>query len=108
VPNTKSNIPLLTPRADVHATEDALVLLMDLPGVLPADLSVRLDRGLLFIEGVERNPEGVAGARLRRALAVQQRVDTAAIQATLRDGVLTLRLPRPGTDHPRHTDLLEA
>lgn len=101
-------LPVSTPRADLHSTDDALVLVMDLPGVVPDDLSVRLDRGLLFVEGLERDPHGAPQLRHRRALALQRRVDADAIQATLRDGVLTLRLPLLDADRPRKIDVVEA
>ncbi len=108
MPKSGPNIPLRTPRADLHMTSDALVIVMDIPGVLPTDLSVRLDRGLLFVEGVERIPGGDPQARVRRALVLQRQVDATAIEATLRQGVLTLRLPCPGILPPSRRGPLEA
>lgn len=106
--NASKSAEVRTPRADLHTTDDALVVVMDLPGVRPEDLSVRLDRGLLFVEGVERRPDGAELVRNRRAIALQRRVDAEAIEATLRDGVLTLRLPRVDADRPRDIEVVQA
>lgn len=108
MPNSGPHIPLRTPRADLHTTSNMLVVVMDIPGVLPTDLCVRLDRGLLFVDGVERIPGGEPQARVRRALVLQRQVDPTAIQATLQHGVLTLRLPCPSIVPPPRRDLLEA
>jgi HSP20 family protein len=107
-PETDTPVPVRTPRADLHSTDDALLVLMDLPGVRADDLTVRLDRGLLFIEGIERDDEGAERRRNRRAIALQRRVDADGIEARLRDGVLTLRLPRLDADRPRSIAVVEA
>jgi HSP20 family molecular chaperone IbpA len=92
-----------TPRVDVLETPDGLVLLLDVPGVKPGDVDVRFERGELVVHGRCEPAEPPAGACLAaeyetgdyyRAFIVSQDVDAAKIEAELKHGVLTVRLPK--------------
>jgi HSP20 family protein len=98
----------LHPRADFYENDQEMLLVVDLPGVASRDLTVQVERGMLFIEGTRPAPEGQEPTRLRRAVALRGRVDPEGIQADLRDGVLTVHLPRAGADRPHRVPVADA
>lgn len=91
------------PDVDIYETEDSLVLLADLPGVKPDQLDVRLEKDILTIQG-HATPADVAPRNLvhaeyqtgdyYRAFTLSEDIDQDRIQASLKNGVLTLRLPK--------------
>ena len=98
------------PSVDVHEDEEHITLNADLPGVAPADLNVSVDGNVLTIEGAAKlqTPEGmkVAYAELRtpyyvREFTLSSELDTSAIKAELREGVLTLNIPKREHAKPR-------
>ena len=54
------------PPADIHETEDGLVLLFALPGVAPEDIEVQLEHGELCVSAVRRLKSPRPNAVLRR------------------------------------------
>lgn len=97
-----ADLPQLTPQADVFASGDAIVMLLDMPGADPDGLSVTLDRRQVTIAA----PMGLSPAagtlvhreiqegRYRRAFALPDDVDEEHIAAALTDGTLRLTLPK--------------
>lgn len=94
---------ILRPDVDIVETDDHVVLVADIPGVAPEDVDVRLERRVLTIRARTREPQpegfrrihlehGAAG--YERAFTVSPDVDEDGIEATVADGVLTLRLPK--------------
>jgi HSP20 family molecular chaperone IbpA len=82
----------------------------DLPGVDEKHVNVRLEGGVLSIEGTpEREPEAgwtpvyleYQPGGYQREFAISERIDTEKVQASLRDGVLELRLPKLDRHRPR-------
>ena len=97
-------------RVDVYEDEAGITLTADLPGVASERLNLQVDNNILSIEGeaVLDLPKGmqaryaeVRNPRYRRSFTLSSELDTAAIQANLKDGVLTLRLPRKAIYQPR-------
>ena len=94
------------PPVDIFEKEGAIFLMADLPGVKPEGLSVNLDNGILTIEG---KTTGTAGTYLTkeyepasfyRRFKVTDDIDEAGIRAGLKNGVLTLTLPRRAKAKP--------
>jgi len=93
------------PPVDVREEKDSFVLTSEVPGVRPSDLSVRVDGGIVTIEG-RRPLEKEARSALRierpygsfaRAVHLPAPVDPSGVSARVRDGVLQVLLPRsPG------------
>jgi HSP20 family protein len=54
------------PPADIHETEDGLVLLFALPGVAPEDIDVHLEQGELTVSAVRRLKSPRRNAVIRR------------------------------------------
>jgi HSP20 family protein len=91
-----------TPRADILETSDELLLMLDLPGVRTDGVDVRFERGELTVHG-RCEPSQPSGQCLAtefevgdfyRAFLIGQEVAADKISAELKDGVLTVHLPR--------------
>ena len=96
------------PPVDIFETNEALVVVADMPGVTPEGVEVNLNGDELTIEGRVRAVEyeglkplhveyGV-GAYYRR-FTLGKQINRDAIEAQLRNGVLTLKLPK--AEHAR-------
>ncbi len=96
---------------DIHETEDAFVFEADLPGVKADDLDIEIDQKVLTIKATRemKNTEHKEGFhRTERAYGVferrftlGERVDPDTIEATLDDGVLTIRMAKAEDQKPR-------
>jgi HSP20 family protein len=99
----------LTPRVDILETEDELLLVADLPGVQSQDVDVRFENGELTLHG-RRNLSHVGKqpvyaeyevANYFRAFRVSEQVAPDKIAAELKNGVLTVHLPKAEAVKPR-------
>ncbi len=98
-----------TPAADIYSTDDAITVVADMPGVSKDALEIDLREGVLTLTGkVETPPEDYRelqreyriGGYLRK-FNISDQIDQSAIEATLKDGVLTLTLPKAEEARPR-------
>jgi HSP20 family protein len=95
------------PLADLEETDDAYTVELDLPGVVQDDLDVQLDDRVLTVSGEihERQRKGILHRRGRRSgrfhysVSLPGELDEEHVDAQLRDGVLTLRVPK--AEHSR-------
>lgn len=101
--------PLL-PRVDVLEDQTGITLLADLPGVAREQLELKVDGDTLLIEGTVSSvtPEGleatyaeVRSPLYRRAFTLSRELDSARIEANLKNGVLNLRIPKQQHAQPR-------
>jgi HSP20 family molecular chaperone IbpA len=98
------------PAVDVFEDASGITLLADMPGVSKDQLEVRVEGDALLIEGgVQRlTPDGLEAVyaevrvpRYRRSFTLSRELDTARIEANLKDGVLTLRIHKQAHAQPR-------
>ena len=99
-----------TPSVDVYETADAFVVTAELPGLARADIDIRFHDGHLTLQGTRRKAdvpcerfhrvERGHGTFFRR-FALPTTVDPEAISADLKDGVLTVIVPKAADDSPR-------
>lgn len=92
------------PDADLIEADDRYELVLDVPGVAPGGVRVRVDGPKLLIEG--EKPAGRCAGRLslaerspgpfQREFLLPADVDGARVSARLDDGLLTVVLPRRG------------
>jgi len=104
----------LSPAVDIYEEATGITLLVDMPGVAKDRLDVRVEADRLFLEGraVIDIPAGFALYHAevhepvyRRSFVMGPELDTAAIDANLKDGVLTLRIPRSQEARPRRIEI---
>jgi len=98
------------PYTDIYETDDALTLVMEMPGVRKDDIEVSIDDDVLQVEGhidftnyAEMRPvytEYNVG-HYRRRFSLSSRIDRNRISAGVDDGVLTLTLPKAEEAKPR-------
>jgi HSP20 family protein len=102
------------PTADIFETEDTLTLVLEMPGVDRSDIDVNVDSGLLTIEGrIDFNKyEGLQPVYseynigpYRRSFRLSNRIDQDKIKAEMRDGVITLTLPKAEEAKPRRIEV---
>jgi HSP20 family molecular chaperone IbpA len=106
--------PALLPPVDVFEDASGITLLADLPGVNRDDLAIGVDGRSLTIEAPVRLGESeslqsvyteVRANHYRRSFELSADLDTARIDAGLKDGVLTLRIPKLEQAKPRRIDV---
>jgi len=98
------------PATNVFETTESFVVKADVPGLTEADVSVSVEDDVLVVRGERRTqaPEGYrvhlrerAPVAFTRKLPLPARVATDAVSATLKDGVLTVTLPKAQEALPR-------
>jgi HSP20 family protein len=100
-----AQLPMGAPRVDVYEQGGYLVVKADVPGVRKEDLQVELDDGDLVIQGETRSENEVKEdqyyrmerriGRFYRRLPLHFEARPEDIQATVNDGVLEVRIPKP-------------
>jgi len=98
------------PRTDIYERDDALVLVADMPGVDEKTIDINVDRRVLTITGRVAT-EQVENYRLtyaeyetgdfERSFTLTEEVDVEKIEATVKNGVLRLVLPKSEEAKPR-------
>jgi HSP20 family protein len=100
----------LTPAVDILEDEGGITVKADLPGVARNDLTIRVDGDTLTVEGAMSLGEApnlgavyaeVRLAHFRRSFVLSRDLDTERIDAALKDGVLTLSVPKLEKAKPR-------
>jgi HSP20 family protein len=99
-----------TPAMDLYQTSDDIVAIVELPGMRKEDIEISLHDGMLTISG-ERKEEKAEGekaarserfvGRFRRSISLPTRVDSNKVNATYRDGILTVTLPKAEEAKPK-------
>jgi HSP20 family protein len=98
------------PYADIYETDEALTVLMEMPGVAREGVSVALEDDVLRVEGrIDFSKyEGMEPVytefnvgHYTRSFALSGKIDRERIGAQLEDGVLVLTLPKAREAQPR-------
>lgn len=103
----------ITPRFDIWEGEDAFILYGDFPGVTPEDLDIQFENQVLTVQGRVTSRSGMENvlhaeygpSDFYRSFTLGESINSEAISAELRDGVLTLRLPKSDRAKPRRIPL---
>jgi HSP20 family protein len=108
---------LWAPPVDIYETDDAFVLKAELPGFRKEDVTIEMQENRLIIRGERKREEEVkedqyhrlerAYGRFERAFWLPTTVDAEKIQATFKDGVLELRLPKSEAAKPKRIAIAE-
>ena len=106
--------PTLLPPVDIVPDASTIILYADMPGVDNKDLAVGVDGRTLIIEGPVTLGEAnalvsvyaeVRSNRYRRSFDLSSELDTGAIEASLKDGVLMVRIPKSEQAKPRRIEV---
>nr|WP_321402625.1 Hsp20/alpha crystallin family protein [uncultured Desulfobacter sp.] len=104
-----------TPSVDIYENENEILLYADMPGVHKEDVTVNIENGKLSISGVRRlDHQGVStweefvDIEYVRSFSIPQTINVEDVQAKLKDGVLTLHLPKSEAAKPRLVEIKAA
>ena len=98
------------PNTDIYETEEALTLVMEMPGVEKKDVSVQLESDVLRVDGridfskydgLEPVYAEYNIGHFTRGFTLSDKIDQDGISAELADGVLTLTLKKAKATLPR-------
>jgi len=98
------------PSTDIYETEDALTVVMEVPGVEKKDVDVRLENDTLRVdarldfgkyEGLDPLYTEYNVGHFSRAFSLSSKIDQQQISAHLENGVLTLTLKKLREAMPR-------
>jgi HSP20 family molecular chaperone IbpA len=104
----------LVPAVDIFENAQGITVLADMPGVSKDKLNIQADRNALLIEGdavidmpqqMEALYADVQSTRYRRTFVLSSELDADRIEASLKDGVLTVRIPKRAEFRPRKIDV---
>ena len=111
--NTPATAALIPP-VDIHEDDSGITVIADLPGATRETLSIDINGDTLTLEagvGLEQ-PQGlqavyveVRSPRYRRSFTLSRELDSTHIDATLKDGVLRLRVPKLERAKPRRIEV---
>jgi HSP20 family protein len=103
-----------SPALDLYQNNDNIVAQVELPGMRKEDIEISLHDGTLSIAG-ERKMESPDGEKVerseryvgkfRRSITLPVRVDASKVNATYRDGILTVTLPKAEEAKPRQIQI---
>lgn len=91
------------PRTNLYDVGDRLELMVEVPGIAKEDLSIKIQGNYLEISGTRKvdSPKGYKSHRIERGASTFTRsftlpseVETSRVEAALKDGILTMRLPK--------------
>ena len=99
------------PAVDIYETENELVLKADLPDLNEKDLDIRVENNMLTVRGERKFEQNVKednylriertyGA-FSRSFGLPNTVNTEAIKAQYKNGVLTVELPKRAESKPK-------
>lgn len=103
------NVPVYVPAVDIYESQDALVVVADMPGVSPDNVTIDVHDNTLTIRGtvtVEDVKERVhiqeyGVGDYSRQFTLGRVIDQSKIEAAMKNGVLTLTLPKSDISKPR-------
>jgi HSP20 family protein len=112
-----AGVGAFTPPADVLAPDEEVTVHMDVPGVTRENLEIELENDVVTIRGerpypYETEDGGRAWQRIERGFGRFERdprvpngLEPGSIDASLADGLLTLRIRKPKPPKPRRIEI---
>jgi len=113
-PQVRGQRLVLRPEVDIFENGESIELLADLPGVGEKSLDVQVDANTLTIEGdididvpgeVESLYADVRATHYRRSFTLSGELDTGRIEASLKDGLLSVSIPKREELRPRRIEI---
>src|SRR5258705_6446594 len=107
----ETNLTFWAPAVDIYENEHELVVKADLPDVKPEDLDIRVENNILTIRGERKFEKKVdeknylrverSYGSFTRSFSLANTVNSEAIKADYKDGVLTLTIPKREEAKPK-------
>src|SRR5882762_11471079 len=107
----EQNLTTWAPAVDIYEGEHELVVKADLPAVKPEELDIRVENNILTIRGERKFEKKVdeknylrverAYGSFARSFSLANTVNSEAIKADYKDGVLTLTIPKREEAKPK-------
>jgi HSP20 family protein len=104
-----------SPAFDVSETEEALTVRAELPGIEQKDIDISISDGILTIKGEKKHEKEEENAcyhtverrygTFSRTMRLPTEVDAEKVDATFKDGVLSVTLPKSETSKPRKIEI---
>lgn len=105
-----------SPSLDIYQGEDGLTAIVELPGMTHGDVDISVEDNVLTIKGERKFYDEVSeekfhrierryGQYLRR-ISLPQHSDTGAIEAAMKDGLLTIRVPKSEQALPKRIEVM--
>ncbi|HET7923272.1 MAG TPA: Hsp20/alpha crystallin family protein [Rhodanobacteraceae bacterium] len=104
-----------TPRVDIKEEDARFVIFADIPGVDPKDIEVTMEKGILSIKGERKAESTEQNGKLTRAershglfyrrFALPDSANAEGIDATGRNGVLEISIPKRAETAPRRINV---
>lgn len=106
-------MPIFTPRFDIVETDQELTLYGELPGVKQEQIHIRYENEQLTIRGnVDDRTVSITFLRqeygvgdFHRSFNIGEAIDAEKINAEVRNGVLTVHLPKTAAVQPRRIEV---
>jgi len=99
------------PSVDIYETDEALVVQAELPGIEKKDVKVEVKDGVLTISGERRYEKDVKEENIHRiersygkfvrSFSLPTNIDMDHVDATMKNGVLEIRLPKVESAKPK-------
>ena len=107
----ESNLTTWAPAVDIFESEHELIVKADLPDVKPEELDIRVENNILTIRGERKFEKKVdeknylrverSYGSFARSFSLANTVNSEAIKADYKDGVLTLTIPKREEAKPK-------
>ncbi len=111
LPERLSREAVWIPSMDVTEDENAVNIKMDIPGVKQPDVDVSISDNILIVKGTRKGEEETKNKKVhrlerfygsfQRSLALPDYVDVSKIEASYKDGMLEIRIPKSEHVKPR-------
>lgn len=103
------------PALNLWADEESVIVRAELPGIAPEELDISVDNGDLTLSGQRTRdevPEGTTYHRqernygsFSRTIRLPFKIEAEGVEAVMKNGVLTLTLPRAEEDKPKKIEI---
>ena len=103
------------PRADISETDKNFCIKAEVPGIKSEDVKIDIDNHVLSIRGENKQEKEEEGERFHRveryygsfarSFSLPENVDEEKIEATFKDGLLTLTIPKTEVKKPQAIEI---
>ena len=103
------------PALNLWADKESVIVRAELPGIAPEELDISVDNGDLTLSGQRTRdevPEGTTYHRqernygsFSRTIRLPFKIEAEGVEAVMKNGVLTLTLPRAEEDKPKKIEI---